>query len=550
MKILLLFFLIFVSREVSAEPLVHLSKSKIKKGEPLQLELDFEGRPSLEVPQRVVTQNQVSVEYLGSQDNFSMVNGKVFQKRTLKFRVVTPKDGRLQTPAFTVIENGNSILIPPQTFEVTKEKYSNHAQNLDEFDSLFDRVFGFQKRLGSYLPNLDDIHIVFRVNKNRVYIGETLVGYYLFFLRDMTGWFLERNQQVNPEFPFFTVELLSNVSIEAPLTDEYNGVVYNLFPYQREVYALSPLRKGKYKIGKTNFLIIDGALESLFSQKSIEAEPSEVTVLELPQPSPSNFSGEVGNYKVQVKVSSEQIYFGEPVQVNLEISGIGTGVLFNDPLTHHCKMYTCKARISFLGEKRDRNFTKVGEGRYAFKTNIQFQYSIFPLQEGTLDLGNLSINFFNPEVEEYQESTIQIPKIEVLPKVEISEEQIESEKNFYLPVLSFLLLGSLIFLLYNFKEDLLFYIQKIIHLQLHFLDAQTLEKLQELDKLIGSKTGSLLKNYLYSKGFSSAFINKILQIKSEHSNKKLVDIYKTLKKEDKEELISLIQRQSTGGEKI
>ncbi|MCX7998698.1 MAG: BatD family protein, partial [Leptospiraceae bacterium] len=264
---------------LQAEPLIRLSKEKVLKGEPLYLELEFKGKPNLEIPQKVITQSNVTLEYLGSQDNLSIINGKVSQERTLKFRVVTSKDGKLQTPPFTILENGSPIPIPSKAFEVSKQRYVHEPQNLDDFDSIFNRMLGPQKRQGdTYNPT--DSHILFKVNKQRAYVGETLVGYYLFYLRNMNGWFLERNQQSNPEFPFFTSELLPNVNIEAPSTDEYKGITYNLFPYQREVYALTPLRKGKYKIGKTNFLLVDGGLESIFSQKSIDAEPIEITVLD------------------------------------------------------------------------------------------------------------------------------------------------------------------------------------------------------------------------------------------------------------------------------
>ncbi|MCX8000529.1 MAG: hypothetical protein N3A69_16520, partial [Leptospiraceae bacterium] len=224
--------------------------------------------------------------------------------------------------------------------------------------------------------------------------------------------------------------------------------------------------------------------------------------------------------------------------------------LFKDPLTEHCKKMNCKARVSFLGEKRDRKFVKISDGNYAFKTTVSFSYSLFPLEEGELQLGTLKINYFNPNSETYEESSLTFPTLKVLPKPALSQNEVEKETdNLFLPLLLLLLIGSASFLIYNFREDLISLFKTLKIPKVLKLGAVNRD-LEILDKLIGNKNGILLKNYLLSKNFDTKLISKILELKSENPNKKMVDIYRALKKEDKEELSKLIQEQFSKGEKL
>jgi hypothetical protein len=541
--------IIFFSISLYSSPVAKLTKNKILKGEPLQLHLEFERKANIEIPKSILSENGVTAEYLGSEENISIINGNVSQKKILKFRIVTSKDGSLQTPKIQIIENGQLQEVPPLPFIVSKQKYVPLTQDLDEVDSFFDQVFGYHKRK-NYQPqkiSQNDVHVFFHLNRDKVYVGETIVGYFTLYYKNLPAIYFERNDYKAVEFPYFSSELLSDVTIETPSTDEYRGEIYNVQPYQREVYALTPLKKGTYEIGKASFSLLDSGIEMRIPQMTIQSKTKKVQVLDLPQPVPLDFSGEVGDYQITIQAVEKEISLGEPIHLDVIISGRGTGLLFKDPLSSLCASYNCKARISLLNENRNRRFVKLSEGNYGFSTTITFTYSIFPNQEGELDLGKVSITFFNPELKNYFTSSAEFPKIFVHPKkqIEVIHEE-TSSKEIYTKVLFILLTLSSLFLMYRFKEIwkdwlLHFSFLETLSSKIDKFTGKIPNEIYTMDQIIGQKSGSLLKNYLIEKGCNPEEAEKLIQWKLEFENKNFVEIYSRIKNHEKEEIVKLVK---------
>jgi hypothetical protein len=556
-KMKYLFILLVIVVDIFAEPSARLSKSKILKGEPLQLFVEFQGKSSVRNVQVVTTQNGVSAEYLGVEENISIVNGKVSQKKILKYRVITPKDGSLQTPEIKVVENGTEVMVPSIPFQVSKEKYVEQATEVDDLGGLFDQMFGYKRNRPTRRAeaiNPKDVHAFFHLNRDKVYVGETVVGYYALYYKNVSRLFLERNEMKSVEFPYFTSELLTNVTIETSATDVYKGEVYNIQPYQREVYALTPLRKGKFEIGSAQFSLID-TIDAMLSQNSISAQPKTVRVLELPEPIPSNFSGEVGDYKLNIKSKQESIHLGEPFQIELIISGKGTGLLFKDPVSSFCQSQACKARFSLLGEKRDRRFVKLSEGKYGFASNVSFTYSFFPEQEGVFDLGEMEISYFNPEMENYQVSRAKFPSIVVKPARILADTDVEGSGGFYKVLLVCLLSMSAGFLVYRFLPDLKNGIQEFSRFQdklpSYLKDRFGLvpPEIEDIESIVGKKTDALLKNYLIQKGYPPHLAEELTRWKRVKGNRNFLEIYKELKNQEKAEIVKLVRELLKEGEK-
>ncbi|MCB1177125.1 MAG: BatD family protein, partial [Leptospiraceae bacterium] len=363
---ILLFFI--TSLALFSEAIGKLSKSKIKKGEPLTLEIVVEGRPNLKVPNQVVKSGGVAAEYVGTEENISIINGRTSQRKKLKFRIVTSKDGKLKTPVIPVIVDGVSEDVASIPFEVSKEKYEppQVTSPFDDFDFPFNRMRKKPKRTTS--PSPDDFVVMFHTNRDYVYLGETLVGYYILFYKNTDGFYLQRDDYKLPDFPFFLSEMLYDVGIETPRETIYNGKKYSLQPYQKEIYALTPLRKGTFSLGNAKFSIIDSGMEFDTSQKTIDSKPKNIKVFDLPSPSPPNFSGEVGVYKPFIELKKQTINLGETIPLILKVKGEGTGTLIKDPLANFCPNEECGARITFLNENRNRKFIKLDENRYGFST--------------------------------------------------------------------------------------------------------------------------------------------------------------------------------------
>jgi hypothetical protein len=546
-KIIIFLLTLFISNSLFSDAIARLSKSKIKKGEPLSLEIEIPGGLRVSVQEQVVRSGSVTAEYIGVEENVSIINGKVTQKKKLKYRIVTSKDGKLQTPQIPIVVDGNSERVGSLPFEVSSEKYEPPPSDLDDMDSLFDRFIGRhnKRRKKNVNPSPDDFVVVFHTNRDFVYTGETLVGYYILFYKNLDGFFLERNETKPPEFPFFLTEMLYDVSIETPEESVLDGKTYRVQPYQKEIYALTPLRSGNFKIGNAKFLIIDGGIESSFPQKSIDSRPKSIQVRNLPKPTPENFSGEVGVYSIElIFPHGKSIPLGGTIPFTVKIKGEGVGTLIKEPLSKYCENESCGARFVFLGEKRNRKFVKLAEGNYGFSSELEFQYSIYPRKKGILKLENLDLVYFNPNTAKYETASAEFPNLETTDPPPVVETPLEENSSYVGILATVLLLCSASFIAYQFREDLRKLIQSSLHrewnLSLPFVKTIP-EEIKRLDVICGHKKDALLKNFLIQKGFREPLLDDLLVLKSIHNDLSFTEIYEKLDNQQKIETVKKVK---------
>ncbi len=536
---LLIFF--FISISIFADPKVYLSKDTILKGEPLELRIEIGGSdPEVSISKNVFSENGVTAEYVGLEDNTTIINTKVTHKKIVKFRVLSSKSGNLTTPKIILSINQQPFTASALTFTVKPEKYAPKPRPMDPiFDQFFSGNFpGFQERAYAN-PSDDDIKIGFYTSRPRIYVGETMIGSFTLYYRNLERPNFERNEQEPLEFPFFTSEHLSNVNISLPPKASLNGGEYKITPYNREIYALTALRKGKYSLGAAKFHI-EGNPLSYFSPLVKESLKKTVEVLELPSPVPKNFSGEVGDYRVKILMDSKETSVGIPITFSVQITGQGTGVLFKDPLQNFCKDNLCKADITLLDESKSKKFAKLKNGEYGFESEGIFRYSLFPKEKGKLNLGEMEIVFFNPNTAKYETSSFPFPEINIKEAPIFPPKAIPSVSslNFKLWIFYFVISGFIGYIFYLLRVEIKEYGKKKLSL-ISLNKGRVNPEIGILDKAIGNKKGALLKVFLQEKGLNRTKVEELVRIKSNSGNLKLSEIYTKSDARNREIILNL-----------
>jgi hypothetical protein len=561
-KLLILSLLFFYNSILLSEDIFTLSKNSILKGEPLILKYDYKGKGDIQLPKNVYSENGVTAEYIGIEESVNIINMNITRKKSVKFRIVTSKDGNLTTPNIVLNVDGTSISSGNIPFTVSKDKYNPPRRNsfFDFEDDIFDnRIPGFGSKRAFIEPEEDDLIIRFETNRNKVFIGETIVGYYILYYKNMELPFFERSEGKMANFPYFTSEILSDITINTRDTARLNGKDYFVQPYHRLVYALTPIKAGNYTLGETNFYV-EGSNSSYFSQKPISSKSKIVEVSNLPLPYPNGFKGEVGDYNIRLNLTSISGHKDTPIRFHVRVYGEGSGSYIFNPLENLCSDKTkCNAEISLMGEERSKTFIKLKNGTYGFYSDINFEYSLTPKSIGSLKIPDLIIPFFNPTTEKYESMILDFPEIKIEDRKPDKVIETKEETDFLTRFFLILISISIVYLIYTFrdlgkeiapglKKGLEFFvlsmskklpdkfIQSIFNSFL--LNSDLVKKVDRIDRICLNKKDALLKNHLIQKGLNKQEAEFLVSIKRENRNAHFRDFYFHLDQEKQKRLLN------------
>ncbi len=123
----------------------------------------------------------------------------------------------------------------------------------------------------------------------------------------------------------------------------------------------------------------------------VMAEPTILEIVPLPTP-PADFSGLVGDFDIQTRLSESEITAGSSVTWTIDISGDGALDGYSLPAPEP----TDEVRI-YDGEVTPRAIVR--SGRY--RAFVTFERTVVPLRPGPLELPELTVTAFSPREERY-----------------------------------------------------------------------------------------------------------------------------------------------------
>lgn len=467
-------------------------------------EMDMDSRAS--IPQNSFSNGDISVFYAGSEENTTIINFQVFRKRLLKFRIKASRQGVFTLPPVSIEVNGKKFVSDPLQIQVLER-----SKTVRRGGSFFDRFFQFEEE---DLPENADLKVIFQTSKKEAWIGEPIIGYFTLYYRDVRKPYFDRNPADSIQFPYFRSEVLSGVAVKVPDQVLYEGNIYDIAVYNKEIYSLVPLRAGEFHLGKTTFSL-EGQLQSYFDMKTVTTTPSRIRVKELPK-FEGNFSGGVGEFKARVKIENDlnTIKTGDTLYLSVVIEGEGNLSSVTEPLAACKEEKNCSSEFTLYDTSKSWKFTELKTGGYGFYSVARFEYGIPMETVGVWRQEPMDFVYFNPDSGSYKTISLQIPSVNVArAKKEFKGAESSSSNSEEGKI-------RILFFAFGFLSVVIvaiwFYVQKLdstffISLPILF-PVFGVPILKELDLQMGSKRGFVLRQFLLSKGISETDVSFLMEI--------------------------------------
>lgn len=340
------------------------------------------------------------------------------------YQIINGKSSSISSTTFTYTlcaEKTGTLTIPSAAVQVKGKKYNTRAVTLNVIKASDNPPAPSQtgKISGK------DLFIAVSANKTNVYEQEPIVLTYKIYTRvnltQMTGKM--------PDLKGFLIQEVPLPQQKTFSVEQYNGQNYNSTVWCQ--YVMFPQQSGKLEIPSIKF---DGVVavanpnidpfDAFFNgntnfaevQKSIIAPSLSVNVNKLPAPKPANFSGAVGDFKVNATLMTKTPRTNENLSVRVTIEGAGNMKLITAPklnLGPDFDVYTPK-----LTDKTKLTASGI-EG------TIYYDYVVVPRHKGNYILPAIDFGYF--DIAENNYKTVRTSPIEF--KVEQGANSVSEDSS-------------------------------------------------------------------------------------------------------------------------
>ena len=358
--------------------------------------------------------NDFTVYSAGRSQSFNYVNGRMSASVSFNYILTPRKAGKLTIGPAKIELDGKTYQTTPIDITIvsgtkTQPPTTPGRERTEEKSRLSGK----------------DLFIETVADKRKAYVNEQIT----LTLRFYQGVRLFNNPEYTPP------SLVGFWSEDLPPRKQYYQVINGRQYYVQELKtALFPTSAGKLTIGAAElkctvedvdrssrdpFAMFDRDLFSLFRQGKpvvLKSSPIEIEVLPLPEMAkPTNFSGTVGNYKLDVKVDKTEVEMGQPVTLKTKISGAGNIKSVGKP---------------FIAELPDFRTYSSGSSENVSKENYQVQGQktyeevLIPKKTGKYTIPPIELPFFNPKTKSYETLKSEPILLTVLPPSQASSAEI------------------------------------------------------------------------------------------------------------------------------
>jgi hypothetical protein len=405
-----------LAKDISFEATV--DRNKVSLGDSLQLALSFNNAQDMPAPD-LPSMDGFKIRYLGPSTMMSFVNGKVSGSITHNYVLLPTKIGNFK--------------IGPFKFERNGDKYASNQLNVEVLKG---QVQGSVDRSGSQpesAPELGDLSsrlfVTIQAKKDKAYLNETV---------PLTiKLYVNRLSIRDIQYPEFNHEGFSAAAFDKPsqYQEVRNGVNFDVIEFNTSIFGLRP---NEFKLGpahiKCNLIMRKqtNRRSPFASNSSFDADifdnffgryetypldlksgDIEFTVLALPQENkPVDFSGALGNFNLDITAAPLEVKLGDPVTLNMIVSGEGN---FNT--------------VGVPKLKSEKGF-KVYEPQIKQETNQKiFEQIVMPMSLEVKEIPPLSFDFFDIGSGEYKTITRgPFPLIIVKPEKEEESKIVENKQ--------------------------------------------------------------------------------------------------------------------------
>jgi len=350
--------------------------------------------PRLPVP------DGVEVRYRGERSQISIVNGRFSTEVTYRWTLLPKATGE--------------FAIGPAEIEIGGEVRRSNTVHLRVVEASAEPRGARQ------------VFVTASVSDVRPFVGEQLLYVWRFYRRArITDPRLE-----SLDLGGFLVEDLGGASGSAApnggvrtFRATYDGMEYEVSELRKALFAQRPgtiaippshLRVQLVLPSRRGSTPLDGRLSSPFDElfgqlrtqtQILSTDPIEVEVRALPR-APAGFSGLVGNFTVDSKVSATAVAAGESLTHTVRVSGAGNLHLMGDlPLDE----------LDGFKVYRDQPAVTIDRSGARLRGTKTFTRALVPLAAGALEVPEVALVYFDPARESYVTATAPALALDVAP---------------------------------------------------------------------------------------------------------------------------------------
>ena len=375
LRLFLIIFLLLHALSANAQRAVaNLDRTTVAVGEGVGFSIACENFQPLRLPS-LPTIPGLRISNSGSGRSFQLGGGQQISTLTYNFLITANKTGTYTIPGVSIQSNSGLFKTQPLKLRVVK------ADSPDNKSQLSDYAF---------------IRLI--PSKDKAYVGEPIPIEIQLFLQ---------NGRFN--MPELTAEGFNLTEYPEPQSSraQKGNAIYQVRTFQTVAIAV---KAGNLKIGPVKMDVVlkirqnqrrrspfNDPFEGLLTRyqdvpAKIEAKAQNITVRPLPtEGQPDNFNGAVGQFSMSAKASALEVTVGDPVTINIELSGIGTIESLNFPKPEWPDFKSYEPTI--LSKKTDPL------GLSGLKT---FEQVIIPENETIKEIPSLKIPYFDPKSESYK----------------------------------------------------------------------------------------------------------------------------------------------------
>ena len=258
-----------------------------------------------------------------------------------------------------------------------------------------DGALGMETRSG------DDVFLVLKLSNTNPYQNEEVIGQLKLYTRRV-DYLNSSGKIISPDF-----KGLVALPVNQDINNVYQQEVVNGYMYYSKViaqYVLFPTQARSLKIDP--FTLTLSVSNGFFDEGeiNIKSEPVMITAKKLPENSPKDFYGVVGDYSLRVVSNQTKVSRGEPVTVTVEVSGKGNFDLVKTPAL------VIPQGIEQYPPKNKSKSTPTSEG---VTGNITSSNVLVPQTSGDFEITVKPFVFFNPQSGNYKTLTAKTISLQV-----------------------------------------------------------------------------------------------------------------------------------------
>lgn len=366
---------------------LQVDRELVEVGDILQLGIMIENSQNAPAPQIKIVDGFKS-QYLGPSTKVSIINGKSTSSITHRYRLVAMKTGIFTLGPFTFKYKGDNYTTTTKHVEVVDRGQGLSPSGRNRADT------------GSSAAINGKIFLNVITAKNSAYINERIAV--------TLQLYVSRLSVRDIQFPVFEGQgfLKDDFGPPRQYRKSLGDTLYDVVEFQTWMY---PTKSGQITIGpaKIKCNIVSRStraqgrrgLDSFFDDSffsdffnRLQVYPKEIIsdeilleVRALPAKGrPKNFSGAVGDFQMKVKAAPLTLKVGDPITLNMEISGVGNFDSVQSPVL------SSEEKFKVYGSQ-----VQEADGKKSFE-----QVSI-PLDENIQEIPAIEFTFFNPQNRKY-----------------------------------------------------------------------------------------------------------------------------------------------------